>query len=91
MSLTDRLVALQERITSRPRPALPYPGGLTQREVEVLGLIALGRSNQEIAAELVLSLRTVERHISNIYRKISARGRADATAYGLGHDLVNQA
>ena len=56
----------------------------------MLRLIALGRSNQEIATELVLSLRTVERHITNIYRKIEARGRADATSYTLGHDLIEQ-
>ena len=58
--------------------------------MEVLRIIALGRSNQEIAAELVLSLRTVERHITNIYGKINARGRTGATAYALGHDLIKQ-
>ena len=88
--LTDRMVALQERVASQPGPAPQYPDRLTQREVEVLRLIALGRSNQDIAAELVLSLRTVERHITNIYGKISARGRAGATAYALSHDLSGQ-
>jgi DNA-binding CsgD family transcriptional regulator len=63
------------------------PGGpdeLTGREQEVLRLVAAGRSNREIAAELVLSVRTVERHIANIYQKIGAHGkagRAAATAY----------
>jgi DNA-binding NarL/FixJ family response regulator len=63
-----------------------YPDDLTEREVEVLCLIAAGRSNQEIAQDLTLSLRTVERHISNIYLKIGATGRiarATATAYAL--------
>jgi DNA-binding NarL/FixJ family response regulator len=53
---------------------------LTAREVEVLRLVARGRSNQEIADELVLSVRTVERHIANIYDKIGASGRAARAA-----------
>jgi LuxR family maltose regulon positive regulatory protein len=56
------------------------PAGLTAREVEVLRLVARGRSNQEIADELVLSVRTVERHIANIYDKIGASGRAARAA-----------
>lgn len=63
------------------------PDGLTNREVEVLQLVAGGRTNNEIAEELVLSVRTVERHITNVYRKIGARGRADAAAYTLTHGL----
>ncbi len=65
---------------------------LTPREVEVLRLIASGKSNQEIAAELVLSIRTVERHISNIYEKIGVGGktaRAAVTAYALSHHLTS--
>jgi DNA-binding NarL/FixJ family response regulator len=57
---------------------------LTTRELEVLRLIAAGKSNQEIATELVLSIRTVERHVSNIYQKLQISGptaRAVATAY----------
>jgi DNA-binding CsgD family transcriptional regulator/tetratricopeptide (TPR) repeat protein len=69
-----------------PRPA--RPAGLTEREIEVLRLIAAGKSNQDIADELVLSLRTVERHVTNLYGKIDARGRADATAYAFTHGLV---
>jgi DNA-binding CsgD family transcriptional regulator len=57
------------------------PDPLTVREAEVLTLIATGISNQEIAERLVLSVRTVERHINSLYRKIEARGRADAVAY----------
>ena len=59
---------------------------LSRREVEVLRLVARGRSNQEIAAELFLSTRTVERHVSNIYDKIGAAGksaRAAAASYAL--------
>jgi non-specific serine/threonine protein kinase len=66
----------------------PHVGGLSVRESEVLRLVAQGRSNKEIAAELVLSLRTVERHISNLYAKIDAHGKADATSYAIHHHLV---
>ncbi len=65
-----------------------YPDRLTQREVAVLRLIAAGWTNNEIAADLVISVPTVESHITRIYAKISARGRADATAYALKHELV---
>jgi class 3 adenylate cyclase/pimeloyl-ACP methyl ester carboxylesterase/DNA-binding CsgD family transcriptional regulator len=65
-----------------------YPDHLTAREVEVLRLIAAGRTNAEISLELTLSLRTVARHITNIYGKIGARGKADATAYAIRHHLT---
>jgi LuxR family maltose regulon positive regulatory protein len=64
---------------------------LTTREQEVLELLAAGKSNQEIAEALVLSTRTVERHISNIYQKIGVSGntaRAAATAYAFSHGLA---
>jgi DNA-binding NarL/FixJ family response regulator len=67
------------------------PANLTPREIEVLCLLADGRSNQEICHELVLSVRTVERHISNIYGKIGAAGpaaRAAATAFAIQHHLL---
>jgi DNA-binding CsgD family transcriptional regulator len=57
------------------------PDGLTVREVEVLRLLAGGRTNAEIAATFVISVHTVERHLANAYRKIGARNRAEATAY----------
>jgi DNA-binding CsgD family transcriptional regulator len=87
--LMERVVAMQERVHSQPAKAPAYPNGLTEREVEVLLLIALGKSNSEIANELVLSVRTVERHITNIYAKINARGRADATSYAFTHRLAH--
>ncbi len=76
---------------SRPRRLTAtggYPDRLTAREVEVLRLVAGGLSNAEIADALTLSVRTVERHIGNVYGKIGARGRADATAYALIQGLV---
>jgi DNA-binding CsgD family transcriptional regulator len=63
-------------------------GGLTPRELEVLRHLAAGDANQEIATRLGLSVHTVERHVANIYRKIDARGRADATAYALRHHIA---
>jgi DNA-binding CsgD family transcriptional regulator len=57
------------------------PDRLTAREAEVLRLVALGSTNKEIAAELVLSVHTVERHVQNAYRKIGARNRAEASTY----------
>ena len=70
------------------RRARAYPDGLTMREVEVLGRLTGGQTNTEIAGELHVSARTVERHIANIYAKIGARGRANATAYALTHGLI---
>jgi DNA-binding CsgD family transcriptional regulator len=63
------------------------PSGLTGREAEILALLASGGSNQEIAAQLSISARTAERHIQNIYHKIGARNRAEATAFALRHGI----
>lgn len=65
-----------------------YPAGLTEREVQVLRLLASGLTNSEIARELVLSVRTVERHVANVYAKIGARRRVDAAAYALTRSLI---
>ena len=66
----------------------PPPGGLSRREREVLRLLAAGESNRQIARRLGPSPHTVERHVANLYRKIGARGRADATAYALRNGLA---
>ncbi len=63
------------------------PAGLTRREVEILRELAAGKSNREIAAALVVSVHTVERHVANVYRKIDARNRAEATAFALRERL----
>lgn len=62
--------------------------GLTAREIDVLRLVAGGRTNKEIAEELVLSVHTVERHLANIYRKLQVRSRSEATAYALKQGLT---
>jgi DNA-binding NarL/FixJ family response regulator len=64
------------------------PGGLTEREAEVLRLVATGRSNRDIAAALFISERTVHRHLSNIFAKLGVTSRTAATAYAFEHDLV---
>jgi DNA-binding CsgD family transcriptional regulator len=66
----------------------PLPGGLTARQAEVLRLLAAGRSNKQIAAELYLSPATVERHLATIYRKLGLAGRVEAARYALAHGLA---
>jgi DNA-binding CsgD family transcriptional regulator len=62
--------------------------GLTARELEVLRLVAAGRSNREIAAALVISEHTVARHLQNIFAKLDVSSRAAAGAFAFAHDLV---
>ena len=62
--------------------------GLTPRELEVLRLVAVGKTNKGIAAELVLSQRTVDRHVSNIFAKLGLASRTAATAYVYEQQLL---
>jgi predicted ATPase/DNA-binding CsgD family transcriptional regulator len=62
--------------------------GLSQRELEVLRLVAAGKSNPEVAAELYISVNTVYRHVSNIFSKIGASNRVEAATYARSHGLV---
>ena len=77
-----RTQALSATTASKP------PGPLTARELEVLRLVATGKTNRAIAAELFLSEKTVARHVSNIFGKLGLSSRAAATAYAYEHDLV---
>jgi DNA-binding CsgD family transcriptional regulator len=81
-----RADALSATFRADLRPAAA-PGGLTAREVEVLRGLAAGRTNRELARALGISVRTVNRHIANIYLKIDGHNKADATAYALRHGL----
>jgi ATP/maltotriose-dependent transcriptional regulator MalT len=79
-------VARVDSLATSPRAAAAH--GLTQRELQVLRLVARGATNRAIAAELVLSDRTIDRHVSNIFAKLRVSTRAAATAYAYEHDLV---
>ncbi len=70
------------------RKASVYPDGLGVREVEVLGLLAQGYSDAQIAERLIISRRTVNSHLTSIYRKIHVTTRAAATRYALEHQLI---
>jgi DNA-binding NarL/FixJ family response regulator len=64
------------------------PAGLTEREVEVLRLVARGRSSKEIAVDLVISPKTVRNHIEHIYVKTGATSRVTASLFAIEHDLT---
>lgn len=88
-ALAEVEAALGRAAPSPPAASTPeVPASLSPREAEILQLIAAGRTNREIADALYLSVRTVERHVTNLYAKIGARGRADATAFALRHGLA---
>lgn len=80
-------VPLADLASTLLAPASP-PGGLTAREVEVLRLVAAGRSNPQIAADLVLSEKTVARHLSNIFAKLDVGSRTAAAAFAFERGLV---
>jgi DNA-binding CsgD family transcriptional regulator/tetratricopeptide (TPR) repeat protein len=72
----------------RQAPRLSHPNGLSEREVEVLRRVAAGRTNQQIADELVISLNTVARHVSNIFDKAGVANRAEAASFAHSRGLV---
>jgi DNA-binding CsgD family transcriptional regulator len=74
-----------ERLAGRP---VGRSGGLSDREIEVLRLVADGRTNRAIANDLGISERTIDRHVSNIFTKLGVSSRAAATAYAYEHDLA---
>jgi two-component system response regulator NreC len=86
---------LNPRLGARLAAAPPQPAGppddLTEREIEVLRLIALGHTNTEIAGQLFLSVRTVESHRAHIQQKISRSTRAELVKYALEHGLLETA
>lgn len=75
-----------QRLATTEQP--PATGALTAREVEVLRLVATGASNREVADTLVISGRTVARHLSNMFTKLGISSRSAATAYAYEHGLV---
>jgi DNA-binding CsgD family transcriptional regulator len=89
--VVDRIVAFVDDPVAEPSAASDGApprggrgtGGLSPRETEVLRRLAGGDTNGQIAARLGISINTVERHVTNIYRKIDARGRAEATSWAI--------
>jgi two-component system response regulator NreC len=77
---------LGARVAAEPPPG--PPDGLSEREVEVLRMIALGHTNSEIGKQLYLSVRTVETHRAHIQQKLRLASRADLVRYALSHGLV---
>jgi DNA-binding CsgD family transcriptional regulator len=87
-TLEERVVALRARVRSQPRSMQQYPCGLTQREVEVLRLIAVGMSNRDIANALFVSSNTVASHVRSILTKTNTANRTEAAAYARHHNLL---
>ncbi len=83
--VTDRQTSME----TQPAATASYPGGLTQREIEVLRLLAQGRSNSQISEELVVAEGTTRRHVANIYEKIGVANRTEATRYALREGLLS--
>jgi len=95
MTLEQVLTAREPMTTKPPAPARAstpprpvYPDGLSEREVEVLRLVALGMTDAQVAEKLVLSPRTVQGHLRSIYNKINVNSRTAATHYAVEYKLV---
>ena len=86
--LMERVSDRLGRVPAQPAATPTYPGGLTAREVEVLRLVASGKTNLEIAEELVIAEGTARRHVANIYEKIGAANRVEAATYAARQGLV---
>ncbi|MCU1427651.1 MAG: LuxR family transcriptional regulator [Actinomycetia bacterium] len=84
------LDAQHTRVLSKASGAT-VPGGLTSREVEVIALVAEGRTNKDIAVVLGLSIKTVARHLENIFLKLGVSTRSSATAFAIANGLVRDA
>jgi DNA-binding NarL/FixJ family response regulator len=84
----SRLCQRGEVPTTTPSSAAEHPAGLTSREVEVLGLVAEGLTNAEVAQRLYLSPRTIQRHLNSIYHKLGVGSRTAATRFALEHSIV---
>jgi DNA-binding CsgD family transcriptional regulator len=82
----EAAVSAVEAYLGESAPELP--AGLSEREAEVLRLVAAGRSNREIGEELSISANTVDRHVSNILTKIGASNRAEAASFAVRHKLA---
>jgi HD-GYP domain-containing protein (c-di-GMP phosphodiesterase class II) len=83
----DSVAAVLEA-AGQPAPRLERPAGLTEREVEVIALLARGLQTKQVARELGISAKTADRHVQNAYHKIGVSSRAAATVFAMEHGLV---
>jgi DNA-binding NarL/FixJ family response regulator len=81
------VTAVIESAGQRP-PRIQRPEGLTEREVEVVGMLARGLQTKQVALALGISVKTADRHIQNAYRKIGVSSRAAATLFAMEHGLL---
>ncbi|HEU0075963.1 MAG TPA: alpha/beta fold hydrolase [Dehalococcoidia bacterium] len=86
-AIDDFLAGLPPREEQSPDRPSPSPANLSAREIEVMRLLAAGRSNQQIADELVISLNTVRRHVSNVFDKTGVANRTEASVYARDHGI----
>ena len=75
---------------ARPRSRDHLPAGLSEREVDVLRLVARGFSNRQVAQALSISPRTAEHHVQHVYTKIGVSSRAAAAVFAMEHDLLDR-
>ena len=86
--LMERVAGLQEQAEAQPVRAPAYPDGLTQREVEVIRLVATGKTDREIAEELIISVNTVGNHVRSILNKTDSANRTEAAGYATRHGFT---
>jgi HD-GYP domain-containing protein (c-di-GMP phosphodiesterase class II) len=84
------MVAAVIEAAGQPAPPVERPAGLTEREAEVVGLLARGLQTKQVARRLGISVKTADRHIQNAYRKLGVSSRAAATLFAMEHGLVSQ-
>jgi DNA-binding NarL/FixJ family response regulator len=89
-AVTGRVLAAYRAAPATALPRDPALDSLTSRELEVLTMIGSGRTNAEIAADLVVSEGTVKTHINHVFTKLRLRDRAAAVVYAFDHDLVRR-
>jgi DNA-binding NarL/FixJ family response regulator len=85
--LKEQLTKLQNEIPASRGAARLSPAGLSQREADVIRLIAAGRTDREIAEELIIAVRTVTTHVGSILNKTGAANRAEAASFATRHGL----
>ena len=83
----DAVTAVIEA-AGQPAPRVERPAGLTDREAEVLGMLARGLQTRQVAHELGISVKTADRHVQNTYAKIGVSTRAAATLFAMEHGIV---